>query len=177
LTNRVTKAALLAIACLALPACTPAAPPTQAPAKVAAAKPFVAADGARQIVTPMAKGDPIGVALGVVQVNDLPNLSEAWAVRMFGVAGGDPAANGLRTYLGFVSPHDDAGFLLGDFRAYRILASAPGRIDLEIDEDVMGDTGELSLRTRRVIVSWTEKPQPDSPDKEFPATVTLTPAT
>lgn len=172
--NRVSIAAILAITFLAIPACTPASSP--APAKVEIAQPFEAAAGERLTATPLEPGDPGLTALGVARFNELPNLSSNWTVRMFGMAGGDPAANGLKTYLAFVSPHDDKGFLLGDFRDYRVITASPGRIDLEIDEDVLGDGGELKLITRRVIVSWTEKPQADSPNPEFPSAVTMTPA-
>jgi hypothetical protein len=174
LDNRVSIAAILAMACFAIPACAPATAP--APANVEMAKPFEAAAGERLTATPLEPGDPGLTALGVASFNDLPNLSTSWSVRMFGMAGGDPAANGLKTYLAFVSPHDGKGFLLGDFRAYRVITASPGRIDLEIDEDVMGDGGDLKMITRRVIVSWTEKPQTESPNPEFPSAVTITPA-
>jgi hypothetical protein len=103
-------------------------------------------------------------------------MSNIAAVRVFGMGGGDPAANGLKTYLAFVSPHDARAFLLGDFYDYRVIAASPGRIDLEIDEHVIDDAGELAQRTRRVIVSWTETPQEPSPNPEYPSTVTMTPA-
>lgn len=164
----------LAIACLAIPACAPATTPASAPS--AAVKPFQAADGERLTVAPLEAGDPGQTALGIAKFNDIPDLSQMWAVRMFGMAGGDPAANGLKTYLAFVSPHDDKGFLLGDFRDYRIITASTGRIDLEIDEDVMGDGGNLKMITRRFIVSWTETQQAESPNPEFPSAVTLTPA-
>ena len=118
----------------------------------------------------------LGAVFGVVQMNDLAGVSENWSVRMYGIAGSDPAANGLMTYLAFVSPHADQGFLIGNFRDYRVLAATPGRIDLEIDEDVMGDNGELALVTRRVTVTWTEAAQEASPEPVFPANVTITPA-
>lgn len=174
MSNRISIVALLAASCLAVTACTFVAAPGSAPA--AKAKAFEAAAGETLNAAPLQADDPGQAALGIVKFNDMPNMSATWAVRMFGIAGGDPAANGLKTYLAFVSPHDDKGYLLGDFRDYRIIAASPGRIDLEIDEDVMGDGGDLKLVTRRVIVGWTEKPQAESPNPEFPAVVTLTPA-
>ncbi|GAM96920.1 hypothetical protein U91I_00541 [alpha proteobacterium U9-1i] len=106
----------------------------------------------------------------------MPNLSNIASVRLFGIGGGDQAMNGLRVYLGFVSPHDERAFLLGDFYDYRLIAASPGRIDLEIDESVMDDAGQISQRTHRVIVSWTEVAQEPSPNPEFPSAVTMTPA-
>ena len=114
-------------------------------------------------------------ALAVVKFNDLPNLSDISAVRVFGTGSGDPAMNGLKVYLAFVSPHDQRAFLLGDFLDYRVIAASPGRIDLEYDEDFML-ADEPRRRTVRTIVSWTEKAQEPSPNPEFPSTVTMSPA-
>jgi len=114
-------------------------------------------------------------ALAVVKFNDLPNLSDISAVRVFGTGSGDPAMNGLKVYLAFVSPHDQRAFLLGDFLDYRVIAASPGRIDLEYDEDFML-ADEPRRRTVRTIVSWTEKAQEPSPNPEFPSKVTMSPA-
>lgn len=179
---RVSISAILAIACLTMPACGPAPAPAKAPAAPAkaqtaeTAKPFEVAEGERVTIAPLQAEGPDPSAFGVVQLDTLAGASNLGTVRIFGTASGDPAANGLMTYLGFNSAHDGVGFLLGNFRTYRVIAAAPGRIDLEIDEDVIGDGGELKPITRRVIVSWIEKPQADSPNPEFPAALTITPA-
>jgi hypothetical protein len=122
----------------------------------------------------MAEGDAIGDASGVVKLDTIPGQTGA-AVRMIGVAGGDPAANGLKTYLAFVTPHDSQVFLVGDFLDYRVTASAPGRIDLEIDETSVDEAGNFGQATRRAAVTWTEMPDQDDPNPVFPATVTVTP--
>lgn len=180
---RAPISATLMTACLALAGCdlfAPSAPTaptaTTTPSEVKTAAPFVAADGQPETRPPLAQEDPGVTALGVAKFNDLPNISKVASVRVFGMGGGDPAMNGLKTYLAFVSPHDARGFLLGDFYDYRVIAASPGRIDLEIDEHVMSDTNEIAQRTRRVIVSWTETPQKESPNPEYPSTVTVTPA-
>jgi hypothetical protein len=174
--SRVSLVAFLALACLGAPACTPATTP--APAQLETVKPFEAADGERVTVMPLQAGAESSEpsAFGVVKFNDLPDMSPLWAVRMFGAGGGDPAANGLKTYLAFNTAHDGQGFLLGDFIDYRVVAASPGRIDLEITETAIGKGDQLESITRRAIVSWTEKPQAQDPNPEFPATVTITPA-
>ncbi len=169
LIRRVPISALLIAVCLALASCD-----RTTDAETAA--PFVADAGEPEIRNALAQDDPALAALGVVRFNDLPNISNVAAVRLIGVGGGDQAMNGLRVYLGFVSAHDEKGFLLGDFYDYRVIVASSGRIDLEIDEDVMDDAGQISQRTRRVIVSWTELAQEPSPNPEFPSTVTMTPA-
>lgn len=172
----VSMSRLLAATCLVV--AVSSFSPAIARAEGTATVPFVAADGAPETREPLAPEDAanLGAVFGVVQMNDLAGISTNWSVRMYGIAGGDPAANGLMTYLAFVSAHDGSGFLIGDFRAYRVITASPGRIDLEIDEDVMNENGELALITRRVIVSWTEMDQESSPNPEYPATVTVTPA-
>lgn len=136
---------------------------------------FVAGEGEPQTWEPLAEDDPAMAALAVVKFNDLPNISNISAVRVFGTGSGDPAMNGLKVYLAFVSPHDQRAFLLGDFLDYRVIAASPGRIDLEYDEDFML-ADEPQRRTVRTIVSWTEKAQDPSPNPEFPSTVTMSPA-
>ncbi len=170
---RVSISAVLIAGCLTVAGCNPSA--TTAPASVEAPARFVEGDGEPQTWNPLAEDDPALAALGVVKFNDLPGLSNISSVRMFGVGGSDPAMNGLRVYLAFVSPHGERAFLLGNFRDYRVIAASPGRIDLEYDEDIfVGD--EPQTRTLRTIVSWTEIAQESSPNPEYPSTVTMTPA-
>ena len=170
---RVSLSAALIAACLTVAGCNLST--TTAPANVEAPARFVEGDGEPQTWSPLAQDDPAIAALAVVKFNDLPDMSNIAAVRMYGMGSGDPAMNGLRVYLAFVSPHDERAFLLGDFRDYRVIAASPGRIDLEYDEDVMV-ADELQTRTLRAIVSWTEAAQQPSPNPEFPSTVTMTPA-
>jgi hypothetical protein len=170
--------AVLLAASVAIAGCnlsTTTTPATTAPAKVEAPARFVEGEGEPQTANPLAEDDPAIAAMGVVKFNDLPDLSKISSVRMYGIGGGDPAMNGLKVYLAFVSPHDGRAFLLGNFRDYRVIAASPGRIDLEYDEDIMvGDEGQN--RTLRAIVTWTEKEQESSPNPEYPAMVTMTPA-
>jgi hypothetical protein len=154
-----------AVGAVALAACTPkpetapapAAPAEAAPVEVAAATPApLVAEGEAYRIEPDASED-IQSAASVVKVDFLEN-QDTMSVKLFGTAGGDPAANGLYTYLAFyMGPADDwEVYMIGDFIDYRVLSDAPGRVDLEIQESTMNEeTGELGSLTRRLIVSWT----------------------
>ena len=94
---------------------------------------------------------------GVVQLDPLRRQGNLGA-KLFGTAGGDPAMNGLYTYLAFFISAGDGWrvFRLGDFLSYRILAETRGSVTLEVQESVMHQsTGTIGSRTRRLLVSWT----------------------
>ncbi|MEA3046327.1 MAG: hypothetical protein QOJ53_659 [Sphingomonadales bacterium] len=96
-------------------------------------------------------------AAAVVRIDALRNQGDA-TVKLFGTAGGDPAMNGLYTYLAFFESPGDGWrvFRLGDFLTYRILSEARGRVVLEIRDSVMNErTGDIGTRLRRLLVSWT----------------------
>lgn len=96
-------------------------------------------------------------AASVVQLNILHHQGNA-SVWMFGTGGGDPAMNGLYTYLAFyVSPAEPYRiFKIGDFLTYRLVSETPGRALLEVRESVMNEaTGEIGARTRRIALTWT----------------------
>jgi hypothetical protein len=96
-------------------------------------------------------------AAAVVQLNPLRGQGDLDA-KLFGAAGGDPAMNGLHTYLAFFESPGDGWrvFRLGDFLTYRVLAEARGRLTLEIRESTMNaGTGAIGSRVRRLRVSWT----------------------
>jgi hypothetical protein len=164
-----------ALAGLALVGCVPTG--GVKPAAQAAA-PFVAAGSETFELAPLTPDEvgALGAALGVVKVTEVGNQSAAAAVRLIGVAGGDPAANGLQTYLVFATPHDGKAFAIGDFLDYRLISASSGRVDLEIDETTIGADGNLGQHTKRVIVSWSPMPAQDDPNPTFPASVTITPA-
>jgi hypothetical protein len=109
-------------------------------------------------------------AASVVQVNDVPN-QPSLGVKLFGLAGGDPAMNGLQTYIGFFFAPGDGWrvFQIGDFLSYRILSATPGRVNLQIQESTMNSEGVIGTRTRRLSLRWTP-----GRDDERPATVTVT---
>ena len=112
-------------------------------------------------------------AAAVEQLTPLPSQGDL-GLKLFGAAGGDPAMNGLHTYLAFFESPGDGWrlFKLGDFLSYRVVAQARGRLTLEIRESVMNQrTTEIGTRTRRLLVTWTA-----GAGGEPPATVNVTAA-
>jgi hypothetical protein len=109
----------------------------------------------------------------VVRLDEL-NAQGDLTGKLFGTAGGDPAMNGLYTYVAFFeSPAEGwRTFKIGDFLAYRVLAETKDRVDLAIKESVMNDaTGEITSRDRNIIVTWTR-----GADDAPPTSITVTPA-
>jgi hypothetical protein len=95
-------------------------------------------------------------AAAVVELDMLRNQGDA-TVKLFGTAGGDPAMNGLYTYLAFFEStgHGWRVFRLGDYLDYRIVSERRGRVLLEISESIMdASTGRISTARRRLLVSW-----------------------
>lgn len=88
------------------------------------------------------------------------------AARLYGTVGGDPAMNGLYTYLSFYhSPAEGHRvFMIGDFNEYRVHEEAPGRIVLDVEENYMDQaSGEIGNRSRRITVTWTPGPDDTPP--------------
>lgn len=109
-------------------------------------------------------------AASVVELEALPDLN----AKVFGTAAGDPAVNGLYTYIAFFGGAAEGWrvYRLGDFEDFEVLASAPGRIDLEISESAVdGESGGVAAATRRIIVGWTP-----GEDGAPPQTISVTPA-
>lgn len=109
-------------------------------------------------------------AASVVQINEVPNQPNL-GVKLFGMAGGDPAMNGLQTYIGFFAGPGDGWrvFQIGDFLSYRILSATLNRVNLQVQENTINSQGEIGTRTRRISLRWT----PGRED-ERPPTVTMT---
>lgn len=110
----------------------------------------------------------------VVRIDYLENQGYQSTIKLFGTAGGDPAMNGLYTHIAFFDsvPGGWRVFRLGDFLDYRVMADAPGRLDLEVRESVLNTaTDEIGERTRRLIVTW----EPVGPDGA-PETISVAPA-
>lgn len=147
------------------------AAPSPAPASAPVVAPLSAAGSPESIAS-----DPqpeLQMAAGVVRLDMLKGQADH-TVKLFGTAGGDPAMNGLYTYIAFYESPAEGWrvFRLGDFLDYTVLSEAPGRVDLELHESVMQEsTGDISSRRRRVIVSWTATAD------TVPTAVVVTPAT
>jgi hypothetical protein len=134
----------------------------------AASAPIPAAAQSSATVRPDAD-ESVQWSASVVRVDPLRRQGDLTA-KLFGTAGGDPAMNGLYTWLAFFGSPDEGWrvFRLGDFLDYRLLAEAPGRLTLEVRESVMNQrTGMIGARTRRLVVAWT------SAAEEPPASVRI----
>jgi len=149
--------------------------PSSGSAERTAIKPIVAltpSDAAVsvQALAPASEQD----AASVVRVDPLLNQGDVATIKLYGAGGGDPAMNGLYSYLAFFEGVD-AGwtvFRIGDFLDYRVLDDRPGRVDLEVTESVVRDEGgDIGSRKRRLIVAW-----PVSGSDGAPGTITVTPA-
>lgn len=114
--------------------------------------------------------DNLEWAASVVVVNPLEHQGNLDG-KLFGAAGGDPAMNGLDTYVAFFDPPPENGwrvFRVGDFLDYRIVSETPGQVLLEVHESVMNANGDIGSRTRRLTVTWTP-----GPDGAPPTAVTV----
>lgn len=113
--------------------------------------------------------DGLQWAASVVRLDPIPGES----AKLFGTAGGDPAMNGLYTYIAFY-PSPAEGWVvykIGDFLDYTVLSHANGRVDLDIHESTMdGASGNIGSRHRKVIVQWTQ-----GAEDTAPTAVTVTP--
>ncbi|CAL1691630.1 hypothetical protein MMB232_01777 [Brevundimonas subvibrioides] len=128
------------------------------------------ASGAPETLTLEAESETLQSAASVVRMDW---VAEDGA-KMFGTAGGDPAMNGLYSYIAFYGGPGDGWsvFMLGNFLDYTVLSSSAGRVDLDLHESTYNEaSGEIGSRHRKVIVSWTV-PAED----EAPTAITVTPA-
>jgi hypothetical protein len=142
-----------------------------APVAKAPTPKLMPARGSPQSLSPAVNDEQARYGANVEQLNPVPHQPATARARLFGMSGGDPAMNGLYTYLAFDAGEGPAVFLIGNINRYSILAASPGRIDLEIRENGMRPDGTISNVTRRVIVTWSI---PDG--ASAPARVTVTPA-
>ncbi len=117
--------------------------------------------------------DTLQYAASVTEVHDLTKQGDL-GVKLFGTAGGDPAMNGLQTYIAFYRSPAEGWWVyqIGDFLSFRVLGESGGRIDLEVEESVMDPaTNVIGSRKRRLIVAFTA-----SGIEASPASVRVIPA-
>lgn len=168
--GRIMKHAIFAGA-LALAACQPAA---ETPAETA--QPAATEAPASPAAAP---AQPSGPAKTIEAEDD--HMPEAWVTdvhhikdadfKIFSTAGGDPAINGLYTYLAAFTPPDGwtRVYMLGDFNSWEVIEESPTRVVLKITRHELDQsTTEINTIEEKLIV--------DLPaDPETP--VTVTPAT
>ena len=148
------------VVCLALAAALSACTFAAAPSADTDGAPAIAlaAEGEPWNLDALESSAEVQWAASVVEVDYLENQEPGAGVKLFGVAGGDPAMNGLQTHIAFFQNPAEGWtvFSLGDFLSYRVIADSPSRVDLEISESTMNEaTSEIGTRTYYVIVSWT----------------------
>jgi hypothetical protein len=110
----------------------------------------------------------------VVEVHALAEVT-GMDGKIFGVAGGDPAMNGLQTYIAFYRNPAEGWWVyqIGDFLSFKVLNPSSGRVDLEVEENTMDPaTGSIGTRTRRMILGFDVRPA-----DEQPVILRITPAT
>ena len=141
---------------LALAACQPAAETPAAPAEPAAP-----AAPAAPTVEP---AKPSGPAKAVeaeddhfpeAYVTDVHHIKDA-DFKVFSTAGGDPAVNGLYTYLARYAD-DERGwtqvYMLGDFNSWEIVEESPTRIVLKVSRSwVEQESGDIKTADEKLIV-------------------------
>jgi hypothetical protein len=164
---------ILMAASLALSACTFVAGPSDAQMPPPPTTRLTASGEAQSVQPVTDDSEGVQWAASVVMVNFLQNQGGSAGVKLFGTAGGDPAMNGLYTYIAFYQSAADGWrvFRLGDFLEYRIISDAPGRVNLEIFESSMGADDVIRERVSYAIVTWTPGAEGAPPE-----TVTVTPA-
>ncbi|WP_428149449.1 hypothetical protein [Brevundimonas sp.] len=169
-------AALSLVACDAVPSTkttTTTTTTTEGPAAPTAQAAPLTPSGTPETLTvaDASEGDDgLQWAAGVVRIDQIPGDS----AKLFGTAGGDPAMNGLYTYIAFyLSPAEGwAVYRIGDFLDYTVLSHAKGRIDLDVHESTYDQAkGEIGDRHRKIIVQWTQ-----GAEDTVPTAVTVTPA-
>lgn len=164
------RTAILAAA-LALAACQPAAEEPAKPAEPATAEtaPPPAPEPAR----------PSGPPKSIEAEDD--QMPEAWVTdvhlvkdadfKIFSTAGGDPAINGLYTYLAAYTQPDGwtRVYMLGDFNSWDVLEESATRVVLKISRSWIEEgTGDVKTAEEKLIVDLPATPE---------TPVTVTPAT
>ena len=152
----------------------PADRPPAAPVSTSAPSPGGAlVEAGQAVVLQPETDDALQTAAAVVELDYLPDQGDLTA-KMFGTAGGDPAMNGLYTYIAFFQSPAEGWrvFRIGDYLDYQIQAVSAGRVELRLGESIMDQaTSEISSRQTAVILSFTP-----GPEGSVPETVTVTPA-
>ena len=99
----------------------------------------------------------------------LPNAPSG--AKVYSVAGGDPAINGLYTYIAAYNNEPGGGwnvFQIGDFNSWSVAEDRGSEIVLAVSRSQMGQNGDIETLQERYIVSV-----PDADD----TSITITPAT
>jgi hypothetical protein len=155
-------------AALALAACQPASEAPATPVEPAAVE-----------APAPAPAQPSGPAKAIEAEDD--HMPEAWVTdvhlikdadfKIFSTTGGDPAVNGLYTYLVAYTPPDGwtRVYMLGDFSAWEVIEESPTRVVLKVSRMYLEEsTGEIKTAEEKLIVDL--PPDPETPVMVTPAT-------
>lgn len=160
-------------AALALAACQPAAEKTVAgaPAEPAATAPQAAPaakpSGPSHTVAAEAESESLS---GAASVTDIHLVKDA-DVKLFSTAGGDPALNGLYTYLAVFTPPEGWTriYMIGDFNSWEVIEESPTRVVLKVSRSWIEEgSGDIKTADEKLIL---DVPQDDV------TPLTVTPAT
>ena len=91
-------------------------------------------------------------AASVMQMHPM----ESQNAKFFAVSGGDPAMNGLVTYLGlFVGPAEGwRVYRIGDFEEWTVSEEGRRRVVLDARESGMGEDDDIVTEDRRLIIEF-----------------------
>jgi hypothetical protein len=161
---------LIALAALALAACQPVAPEAAAPAAPAVESPAAPVPLALKPSGPPRTVQAEAAPMEAAYVTDVRMVEGADGAKIFSTAGGDPAINGLYTYLAlFTAPEGwTRVFQIGDFNSWDVVEESAERVTLKVSRSWIEEgSGEVKTAEEYLIVTL--------PDEQA-MTVDVTPA-
>lgn len=159
--------AMIVTAALALAACGPVAINGSSQGSEATTEQAPATASGPPVQVALAGGDhPEAWVTDMVTLSNAPNDA-----KVYSVAGGDPAINGLYTYIASYDTNEPGGgwrvFQIGDFNSWSVAEERGAEVVLAVSRSFMGEDGEIQTVEERYIVSV-----PDADD----TSITVTPA-
>ena len=157
-------------AALALAACQPAAETPATPADPAAAAPAAPAAEPAKPSGPARAVAAAAEPMPEAWVTDVHHIKDA-DFKIFSTAGGDPAINGLYTYLAAFTAPDGwtRVYMLGDFNSWEVVEESPTRAVLKISRhELDAASGDIKTVEEKLIIDLPATPE---------TPVTVTPAT
>jgi hypothetical protein len=161
---------LFALAALALAACQPVAPDAAAPAAPAAESPAAPVPLRRKPSGPPRTVQAEAAPMDAAYVTDVRMVEGADGAKIFSTAGGDPAINGLYTYLALFSAPEGwtRVFQIGDFNSWEVVEESAERVTLKVSRSWIEEgSGDVKTAEEYLIVTL--------PDEQA-RTVDITPA-
>lgn len=148
---------VFAVAALALAACSPQsetpAEPAPAPAEPPAAAPVTTPAQPSGPSRTVAAASDEGL-INAASVTDVHFVKDA-DVKLFSTAGGDPAINGLNTYLALFTPPEGWTriFMIGDFNSWEVVEESPTRVVLKVSRSWIEEgNGDIKTADEKLIL-------------------------